>query len=57
MPAFEVDLVPAERDELRYAKPVPVGDEDQGRVAVAVAPCPLRRHHQSLDLVGRQVLA
>jgi hypothetical protein len=33
----EVDLIPTQRHQFRNAQPVPIGDQDHGRVAMPVA--------------------
>jgi hypothetical protein len=53
----EVHLAPLERDELAHAKPVPVGEQEHGRVAVPVASALARRRNEPLDLGLDQVLA
>ena len=55
-PGFELDLVPAERNELRDAKPVAVGEQDHGSITERV-PTSLGGGDENLfDLVRRQVL-
>lgn len=53
----EVHLIPAQRDEFRHPQAVPVREEDEGGVAVAVAPPPLRRLHQEFHLALGEVFA
>jgi hypothetical protein len=53
----EVHLIPCERAKLADPQPVPIRDQDHGRIPVAVAPPLLGRAYQRLDLGGRQVLA
>jgi hypothetical protein len=54
----EVERVPAQGDELGDAQAVPVGEEDHGGVAVAVAPAAAGRGlDQALDLGRGQELA
>jgi hypothetical protein len=54
---FQIHLVPAQRDELRDAQPMPVGDEDQRAIARTVAAELARGLQELLDLIGGQVLA
>ena len=54
--ATEVDLVPAQVADFARPEPVPEGDQDHGRVPMAVA-VGLGGLDQRLDLAGRQVLA
>src|SRR4051794_24738709 len=49
-PVLEVDLIPAERTQLGDAQPVPVGDQDQGAITVAVSVLPCRGD-QALDFL------
>src|SRR5262249_21069007 len=53
---FEVDLIPAQVDQLGHSQAVPVSDKDHGGVAVPVAVGPGPRP-QLLDLGLGQVLA
>lgn len=54
-PPFQVHLIPAERHQFRHPKTVPVRQEDQGRVAVAVPPSRLGRAHQLFHLALGEV--
>jgi len=54
---FQIDLVPAQRDELRDAKAVTVGNQDQRAIARTMAADPARGLQELLDLVGGQVFA
>lgn len=56
-PLFQVDLVPAQRHQLRHAQAVAVGQQDHGRVAVAVPSPRLGRPHQLLHFACSEVLA
>jgi hypothetical protein len=55
-PVLEVDWRPLEVAQLLDAQSTPPGDEDHGRIAVAVATPLAHRVHKQLDLVRRQVL-
>src|SRR5262249_17430045 len=46
----------AKGDEFAYPKPVPVGEQDQRRVPVAMPAEPAGGVHELVDLIGRQVL-
>jgi hypothetical protein len=54
---LELDLVPAERDELADAKPVTVGQEEEGAIAVSMPADFAGGGEELLDLVGSQVLS
>jgi hypothetical protein len=54
--AVEVDLVPAEVADVGCPQAVPVGEQDNGGVAVTIAVAP-GRLDQRLDLVGGEVLS
>jgi hypothetical protein len=45
-PALQIDLILAERAQLRRPQPVPVCDQDHRRVAVPVSPAHPRAFHQ-----------
>src|SRR5215467_2773589 len=51
----EVDLGPAQPDELRDAQPMPVGHLNGECIAVAVAPPLLSGGHQSAELLEGQI--
>jgi hypothetical protein len=53
----EVHLAPLERDELADAEPVPVGEQEHGRVPLTVATELARCDNEPLDLGIDQVLA
>ena len=52
----EVDMVPAQIDQLLRAQAVAIRDQDHSRVAMTMPIVP-GRLDELLDLVGRQVLA
>jgi hypothetical protein len=54
--SLEVDLVPAQRHQLAHPKPVAVGDEDQGRISVAIPANSAGGLDELIDLLRRQVL-
>jgi len=54
---LEVDLIPAQRDELSGAQTVPIRDQNQCRIAMAMAAHSRSGAYELLDLVGRQILA
>ena len=54
---LEVDLLPAHRDELRDAQPMPVGEEDERPIARTVAADLARGLQELLDLRRREILA
>ena len=56
-PLFQVHLIPTERHQFRHPQPVPVRQENQGRVPVAVPPSRLGRAHQLFHLALGEVLA
>jgi hypothetical protein len=54
----EVDLVPGQGAQLRYAQAMPVSHEDHGGVAQAIAPPTLLGgSEQTIHLLGYEVLA
>jgi hypothetical protein len=54
---LQIDLIPPQRDEFADPQTVPVGEQDERRIAVAVPTNPARCANQPLDLLRRQVLA
>ena len=54
---LEIDLVPAHRDELADAQPMPVGEEDERAIARTVAADLAGGLQQLLDLLRRQIFA
>ena|SRR5712691_4503006 len=54
-PVRQVDLIPAQRAQLGWSKPVPICDENHRRVAVPVPPVLARRFPEQLDFLGCQV--
>jgi hypothetical protein len=54
---FEVHLVPAQRDELRDAQSVPIGDENERAIARTVAAEFAGGLQEFVDLVRGQILA
>ena len=54
--AFEIDLIPCQRAQLRNSQTVPIGQQHRGRVAVS-PPVALRGVDQPINLGQGQVLA
>jgi len=52
----DLHLVPAQCAELAHTQTMPVGEQDHGRIAMAIATPPLGGQHQVLDLPLGQVL-
>jgi hypothetical protein len=55
--AFLVDLFPAKIDQLRDAKTMTIGDQDQRAVAKSVPSDALCRTSEALDFIWRQVFS
>ena len=56
-PALMIDLIPAERAQLRRPQPVPVRDEDHRRVAVPVSPARARALDELPHFFGGEIFA
>ncbi len=54
---LEIDLIPAQSDQLRHSQPMPVGEEDERPIAHAMATHLARGLQQLLDLRRGQVFA
>jgi hypothetical protein len=56
-PAFRIDLIPAERAQLRRPQPMPVRDEDHRRVAVPIPPARPRAFDELPHFLDRETFA